>query len=123
MLNRHQLFGKRSESAAVRHLKKNGYKILEKNYRTPLGEIDIVARENDTVVFVEVKARSSARFGNPKTAVTPGKQRRISMVALHYLKETRQHQAKARFDVIAITGESSAPQIELVKNAFELAYT
>jgi putative endonuclease len=123
MLNRHQLFGKQSESAAVRHLKKKGYKILEKNYRTPLGEIDIVARDNDTIVFVEVKARSSARFGNPKTAVTPRKQRRISMVALHYLKEKRQHRAKARFDVIAITSDSSAPQIELVKNAFELAYT
>jgi putative endonuclease len=99
-----------------------GYRILEQNYRTVLGEIDIIARDRDTLVFVEVKARTSWRYGNPKSAVTPRKQRKISMVALHYLKSTAQSRVKARFDVVAIHSASAAPQIELIKNAFELAY-
>jgi putative endonuclease len=122
MLNKQQLFGKKSESLAVKHLKKQGYRIVEQNYRTNLGEIDIIAKEKDTLVFVEVKARNSSRFGNPKGAVTPKKKRKISMVALQYLKSSQQNKAKARFDVVAISLSGSSPKIELVKNAFELAY-
>ena len=107
---------------AVWYLKKNGYKILEQNYRTKLGEIDIIAKEKKTLVFVEVKTRKSVRYGNPKWAVTPKKQRNISMVALTYLKATKQSDARARFDVVAITSNQDEPQIEIVKNAFELAY-
>ena len=117
-----QHVGKKGESIAVKHLKKNGYKILEQNYRTKLGEIDIVAKEKDTIVFVEVKARRSDRFGSPKWAVTLKKQRKISMVALHYLKSKNQTREKARFDVVAIRLTSEGPGIEIVKNAFELAY-
>ena len=122
MLNRRQKFGKESESLAVLHLKKNGYKILEQNYRNKLGEIDIIAKEKGTLVFVEVKARRSDLFGNPKWAVTPKKQRKISMVALYYLKATKQIHVKARFDVISISSAQDNPRIEIVKNAFELAY-
>jgi len=103
-------------------LKKNGYKIIEQNYRTPLGEIDIIAREKKIIVFVEVKSRRSVRFGNPKWAVTPQKQRKISRVALQYLKSTRQMNKSARFDVVAVCSNRDEPQIEIVKNAFELAY-
>lgn len=123
MLNKQQKFGNNGESIAARHLKKKGYRILEQNYRTSLGEIDIIAADRDTIVFVEVKARQSNRFGNPKWAVTPRKQRKISMVALHYLKSTKQDQVKARFDVVSISVSGGTPGIELVKNAFELAYT
>jgi putative endonuclease len=122
MLNKRQQFGKKSESIAVKHLKKHGYRILEQNYRNKLGEIDIIAKENDTIVFVEVKARRSDHFGNPKYAVTPKKQQKISMVALSYLKNTRLKAEKARFDVVAISSTKDTPQIEIVKNAFELAY-
>jgi len=122
MLNRRQQFGKESESLAVRYLKKNGYKILEQNYRNKLGEIDIIAKEKGTLVFVEVKARKTHVFGNPKWAVTPKKQRKISMVALYYLKATKQIHVKARFDVIALSLAKDNPQIEIIKNAFELAY-
>ncbi len=122
MLNKQQQFGKKSESLAVKHLKKQGYRIVEQNYRNNLGEIDIIAKEKDTLVFVEVKARNSSRFGNPKGAVTPKKKRKISMVALQYLKNSRQKNAKARFDVVAISLSGSSPKIELVRNAFELAY-
>ena len=122
MLNQRQKFGKDSESVAVRHLKKNGYKILQQNYRTKLGEIDIIAKDKQALVFVEVKARKSSRFGSPKWAVTPMKQRKISMVALCYLKATNQQNVKARFDVVTISSLQNNPQIEIIKNAFELAY-
>jgi len=122
MLNQRQKFGKDSESVAVRHLKKNGYKILQQNYRTKLGEIDIIAKDKHALVFVEVKARKSGRFGSPKWAVTPKKQRKISMVALYYLKATNQQNVKARFDVVTISSLQNNPRIEIIKNAFELAY-
>lgn len=122
MLNKRQQFGQKSESIAARHLKKKGYKILEQNYRNKLGEIDIIAKDKGTLVFVEVKARKSSRFGNPKWAVTPKKQRKISMVALYYLKATNQSRIKARFDVVAISSLKNNPRIEIIKNAFELAY-
>ena len=122
MLNKRQQFGKDSESLAARHLQKNGYKILEQNYRNKLGEIDIIAKEKGALVFVEVKARKTHVFGNPKWAVTPNKQRKISMVALYYLKATKQTHVKARFDVVSLSLAKDYPQIEIVKNAFELAY-
>jgi putative endonuclease len=123
MPNKKQQFGEKGESLAARHLKRQGYRIIEQNYRTNLGEIDIIAKEKGSIVFVEVKSRKTGRFGNPKWAVTPKKQRKISMVALQYLKTTRQHDAKARFDVVSISRVQGSPRIELVKNAFELAYT
>jgi putative endonuclease len=123
MLNRQQKFGEKGEAIAVRQLKKDGYKILETNFRTKLGEIDIVAKDKDTIVFVEVKARRSVHFGSPKWAVTAQKQRKISTVALYYLKTTNQSKAKARFDVVTVTLNQDKPRIEIIKNAFELAYT
>jgi len=122
MQNKHQKFGEKSENLAVWYLKQNGYKIIEQNYRNRMGEIDIIARDKKTIVFVEVKSRRSIRYGSPKLAVTPKKQRTISMVALYYLKTTKQTDAKARFDVVAIISNRDEPQIEIVKNAFELAY-
>ena len=121
MQNKPQKFGAKSEDLAAWYLKQNGYKILEQNYRNRMGEIDIIAREKKTIVFVEVKSRRSIRFGNPKLAVTPKKQRKISMVALHYLKSTRQTTAKARFDVVAIIWPDGRgkPDITHYRNAFE----
>lgn len=122
MLNAQQKFGEKGEAIAVRYLKKQGYKILENNYRNRLGEIDIIAKDRETIVFVEVKARRSPLYGNPKWAVTPRKQRKISMVALAYLKSTDQNDVRARFDVVAVTASRDGPRVEIVKNAFELAY-
>ena len=122
MQDKRQKFGKESESIAVRYLKKKGYKVLEQNYRNKIGEIDIIAKDKKTLVFVEVKATRTDSFGNPKWAVTPKKQRKISMVALYYLKATKQNKVKARFDVVAISSSQTNPRIELIKNAFELAY-
>lgn len=122
MVTRQQEFGRKAEAIAIRRLKKTGYKIIEQNFRTRIGEIDIIARDGKTIVFVEVKARKTTRYGHPKQAVTHAKQRKISMVALEYLKTTGQSTAKARFDVVAITALSFDPKIEIIKNAFELAY-
>lgn len=122
MPSKDQLFGKESESIAVSHLKKKGYKIIERNYRTKLGEIDIIAKEKNTVVFIEVKSRKSGDFGSPKYAVTPKKMKKISMVALYFLKVTNQSGVKARFDVVSIIPGEKEPEIEIIKNAFDLAY-
>jgi putative endonuclease len=122
MPHQKQKFGQEGEALAARYLKKNGYRIIEKNYRTKLGEIDIIAKDKDTLVFVEVKSRRSWQFGNPKAAVTPRKQRKISMVALHYLKSTHRTNVSARFDVATVTITHDKPQIEIIKNAFDLAY-
>lgn len=122
MLNKQQQFGKKSEKLAAAFLKRTGYRIVETNYRSTVGEIDIIAREEQTLVFVEVKARSSSRFGSPKGAVTPAKQRKISMAALDYLKRTGQTGVSARFDVVAIDTGLGKTDIEVVKNAFALAY-
>ncbi|MCP4689947.1 MAG: YraN family protein [Desulfobacterales bacterium] len=122
MVTSRQTFGSKSEALAARLLKKKGYKILERNYRNKLGEIDIIAKEKGSIVFVEVKARKSNRFGPPKLAVTLDKQRKISKTALYYLKTTNQFRVKARFDVVSIRFFSDEPEIEIIKNAFDLAY-
>ena len=118
---RHQL-GEGGESLAVKLLKKDGYKIIEQNYRCKLGEIDIIAKDGDVLTFVEVKARRADEFEGPKSAVTPKKKRKISMVALHYLKETEQMDKKARFDVVAIRSFPEQPDAQIIKNAFDVAY-
>jgi putative endonuclease len=121
-MNRRQKIGKSGEAAALRFLKKNGYKILEQNYRTQLGEIDIIARERQTIVFIEVKTRRSLEYGSPKLAVTPKKQRNMSMTALYYLKSNDQSHASARFDVVTVLTRGGQVNIDIIKNAFELAY-
>ena len=123
MLNQRQEFGKSGEELAVAYLKKKGYKIIEQNYRNKLGEIDIIAKDHKTLVFVEVKSRKSAGFGHPKEAITYKKQRKISMVALSYLKSTRQLDTRARFDVITILNINGQPRVEIFNNAFDLAYS
>jgi len=122
VVNRKQAFGKVGETAAVQYLKKRGYRIIEQNYRTKAGEIDIIAREKRTLVFVEVKSRSSKSFGSPKWAITPKKKRNLSKAALYYLKITDQSGAKARFDVVSILADEDGMEIELIRNAFDLAY-
>ena len=117
-----QQLGKRGEALAFWYLRGCGYRILARNYRNRMGEIDIIAKEKGTLVFVEVKARRDDRYGPPKAAVTPKKQEALSRIALSYLKETGQMDCRARFDVVSIRMAAMPPQIELIRNAFELAY-
>jgi putative endonuclease len=115
--------GGRGEEIAVAFLKGKKFSIIERNFRCKGGEVDIVAREGATLVFVEVKTRRNEVFGPPQLAVTTFKQRQLSKAALSWLAKNRLQNALARFDVIAILlQEHEVPQIEHIINAFELAY-
>lgn len=110
--------GDRGERAAARYLRRKGLRVIVRGYRTRLGEIDLIARDGETLVFVEVKAR---RRGVPAEAVTPEKQRRITLVALHFLRKHGLLDVRGRFDIVAIVwpDERGEPQIEHIPNAFE----
>ena len=112
-MNTH-IFGNQGEALAKKYLIKNKYKILETNYKNTIGEIDIIAKDKDTLVFVEVKARNSTRFGLPREAVTVYKQNKIHKVALGYLKFTHNMDAKIRFDCIEVLGD----EVTHIKNCF-----
>src|SRR4030042_5472976 len=114
--------GKKGEELALRFLKKKGFRIIEKNYVCKMGEMDIIAREKDTLAFIEVKTRTSTLFGPPQLAVNASKQRQLSKVALNYLKEKHLGDVKARFDVVAILLGHKGEEIELIKDAFDLQY-
>lgn len=112
--------GKKGEERAVNYLRQSGYKILQKNYKTKLGEIDIIARDKGTLAFIEVKTRKTDRFGAPVYAVSPFKQRQISQAAILFLKRNKLFDRKARFDVVSILYSDKEEKIDLIKNAFEL---
>jgi len=112
--------GKTGEEEAAGLLKRNGYRIIHRNYRTRSGEIDIIARDKDTICFVEVKARRCDRFGLPEEAISAAKKRQISKAALKYLQENDLLDNNARFDVVSILYSQGRPEPELIKDAFEL---
>jgi putative endonuclease len=115
------LLGQIGEEMAAAFLKRAGYKILVRNYRQKCGEIDIIAEENGTLVFVEVKTRNNMSFGPPFAAVTEKKQRQISRVAQDYLARHKLFDRPARFDVVSILMDRDRPPvIELLPNAFDL---
>ncbi len=117
--------GAKGEEIAVRFLKSRGYRIVERNYRIRLGEIDIIAEQGNDLVFIEVKTRTDLSFGTPFESVTMQKQKQLSKVALEYLSKQDGHNRPARFDVIGIRLEegndaSQDADIELLQNAFDL---
>jgi len=114
--------GRAGEEEAALFLTRNGYKILQKNYRIKAGEIDIVASDGGVICFVEVKTRHSKKFGSPQEAVSELKKRKISRVAVCYLKEKCLLHKKARFDVVSLLVEQGKEiqDIRVIKNAFEL---
>jgi putative endonuclease len=109
--------GSEGEDMAVRYLKDRGFKILHRNYKTPLGEADIIARDNESTVFVEVKARSSSRFGEPFEAVDMKKQERLRRIALWYQKKEGK-ETQVRFDVVSIKSTVDGNVIEYIREAF-----
>ncbi len=111
--------GKEGEDRAVAFLKKKGYRILEKNYRTVFGEIDIIAKDGDVIVFIEVKTRADDAFGYPFEAVTWRKREKIRKVSLSFLKKLKK-EPPARFDVLSIRLEDGEKKIEHIKDAFEV---
>lgn len=118
-----QRLGDEGEELAVAYLTRKGYRIVERNFRCKGGEVDIVARDGATLVFVEVKTRRDLSYGPPQLAVTPFKQRQISKAALTWLARAKKPDAAARFDVVAITLLADAPpELEHIVDAFDLAY-
>jgi putative endonuclease len=115
--------GARGETLACRYLRRNGYKVLFRNFRGRSGgEIDVVCRDNDTLVFVEVKTRGREDFGRPVEAVDREKRKRISRGALAWLRMLDNPDILFRFDVVeVIIAEGAKPRVELIKNAFPLS--
>ena len=111
--------GKDGENIAAAFLEKKGFRIIEKNYRTAFGEIDIIAQDRDVIVFVEVKTRSGTTFGYPFEAVNPKKREKIRKVALCFMKR-RKKESPARFDVLSICFDNKRQQIEHIQDAFEV---
>lgn len=113
--------GRRGENAAARFLQRLGYKIVARSRRDRIGELDLVAVDGRTVVFVEVKTRSDLRAGHPADAVDDEKQRRLTRLALAFLKQHDLLECPARFDVIAVTwpADSRRPTVDHFRNAFE----
>lgn len=113
-----RLLGDRGEREAGRFLRRRGFRILVRGYRTARGEIDLIARDGDTLVFVEVKTR---RHGEPAEAVNAEKQRRLTLAALRFLKEHGLLEQRTRFDVVAIVWpeQRQAPTVEHIRGAFD----
>jgi len=110
--------GDAGEDLAAAALKQQGYKILERNYETSLGEIDLIARQGKVLVFIEVKTRKNERFGAPQDAVNPAKQNKYRRLADYYLKQKRLGEVLVRFDVVGIIIGKDAPRVEIIQNAF-----
>ncbi len=116
-----QVLGKEGERVAEQYLKNKGYKLIERNYRCALGELDLIVLDRRVVVFVEVKTRSGNGYGTPLEAVEFRKQRKMIQAAQYFLGEKKLHQRDARFDVVGISWPGREPVIEHIENAFELS--
>ncbi len=114
-----QALGRTGENLAVAEIERLGYAVLDRRYRTRHGEIDIVAEEGETVVFIEVKARATAGRGTAAEAVTVRKQRRLIAMALDYLSRRHLTHRRCRFDVVAIDGEGEGQRLTLYRGAFD----
>ena len=113
--------GKRGEALAWNFLRKQGYAILEKNYRTRFGEVDVVARKQGVLVFLEVKTRRDSRFGSPLEAVDWRKRQKLSRVAEAFLQEKGLENSPARFDILSVMWDGRGePQFSLLEDAFTL---
>lgn len=118
-LNR--LLGDKGERAAAKYLKKQGYRILARQYRNQFGEIDLIALDAGRIVFVEVKTRESTEAGQPHEAVNQAKQQKLTTIALAWLKKHGRLEAPARFDIVSVVWPEgqAEPTIEHFQNAFE----
>jgi len=114
--------GRWGEEEAARYLRKQGMRIIARNYRTPVGEIDIVARKKKILIFVEVKTRRTDTFGAPQDAVGLMKQRQIVRAAQWYLGDSNENGLEPRFDVVAVKQEGDRAIIEHFPDAFQLPF-
>ena len=111
--------GRAGEDEAARLLKKNGFKMIDRNYRCRFGEVDIIATDGAVLVFVEVKTRSPSSFGTPAEAVTPRKQGKLIKTARHYISENpKKADSPIRFDVVSVEYADGTCKATLIKDAF-----
>jgi putative endonuclease len=116
-------FGKKGEKAAATFLKKQGYRILKRNYRNSIGEIDLIAEHKDVLVFIEVKSRADLSFGHPSMAVTPAKQKKIAQTAQVFLMKNPVNGRQIRFDVVSVLPGKEDPdalRVEVLQDAFRV---
>jgi putative endonuclease len=111
--------GKLGEDLACDELRRRGYSILDRRYRTRCGELDIVASDGGVIVFVEVKARSTGNFGTPLESITRQKRRRVSRMAASYLFAKRLSGTACRFDVATVMPDPPGFRVEIVQSAFD----
>ena len=122
MSNRRVALGKIGEDLACRELGRRGYEILARRYRRRGGELDIIARDGPTLVFVEVKARAGRAFGGAAEAVTMIKRRRMAQIALEYVTRHQLAHCPCRFDVVSISLDAGGPAIDVYQNAFDVSF-
>jgi putative endonuclease len=118
MTYQRQRLGMEGEVLAATELERLGYQILQRRYRSRFGEIDLIAEDAGTVVFVEVKTKTDSRFGDPAEMVTAQKQRRLVSMAEEYASGHALHATPCRFDVVAIDASIQPPRITVYKDAF-----
>lgn len=119
MADRRKSLGDAGEAAAAAFLERQRFRILERNYRCPVGEVDLIGLDAGTLVFIEVKTRRQDAYGSPFDAVDARKQQQIERAALHYMTARRLHGHAARFDVVGVTWAGETPQCELIRGAFD----
>ena len=112
-------YGREAEEAAVRHLESQGFRVRERNFLCRFGELDVVAERDDLVVFVEVRMRSHAAWGDPAHTVSWSKQRKVVRAALHYLFRHDLQDRMIRFDVITVLGRGERARVEHIPSAFD----
>jgi putative endonuclease len=110
--------GRRGEAQAEKFLKKAGFKMIARNVRVGYDELDLIATQGDTLIFVEVKTRASEDFGRPVAAVNRAKRKKLSRAAMHFLKKRKLRPPYIRFDVVEVVGDK--PEIRHIQNAFQL---
>ena len=114
--------GRQGEEIAARYLQERGYVIIERNFRCAYGEMDIIARQGATIVFAEVRSRRSDDFGSPLESVGPVKQKKLSRIALCYIQKHRLQGRPARFDVLGVNIRADGHAVELIADAFDMAW-
>lgn len=120
MVNLRQILGQKGESQAAQYLQRKGYRIVKANYRCKYGEVDLIARDADVLIFIEVKTRTNEDFGAPAAAVDYRKQKQISKVAHHYLVTHNSEDTDARFDVVSVLSpQGKKTEIIHIVNAFD----
>ena len=116
-MDKRRLTGQRGETLAAAYLSNRGYKILHRNWRCAGGELDLIVEKEQTLIFVEVRSRSSHRFGTPEVSITPAKQTRLIELSYAYLQQEQPSHPNWRIDVVAIDLNTTPPNINHLENA------